>query len=481
MEQNKPVTVASRAAKSFIVLGLRQVFVQGLNVIGTIFLARLLTPEQFGVYAILVFLQTFLVAFGGTGLAANLIRQHDEPEDADLRTVFSFQQIVVLILAAGLWFCSPVLVHLYGRPETDVWVFRLVAVAFVLTASMVIPQVLLERELSFHKLAATEISQAIVFNVIAVAFAARGYGTLSLGIALLGRATVGALIVNLVKRWRPGWHWNWTILRVHLQFGLFYQGAQFIALVKDSISPLLIGLLLGVADVGYINWAGMVAAYPVLVLMAMQRVYLPFFSRYQSEPRQMVHYLQIIVWVTNAICAPLAIMTAIYIVPLAHFVFGEKWLPAIPIFYLLSFANLLVPSVTPIIGLLNAVGRARTTFKLSLLWMIATWLLSLPMILTFGPIGFAIGNVGVQLTNLLVFRIARKDFGIRIFSSVSRIWILAIAVGGAVYVGERIVHVDSLTKLVLAGLASFGLYALVFSTVFQRRLRLGIALLREAT
>lgn len=66
--------VATKAVRGVFALGLRQILVHGFNLVGNVMLARMLSPTDFGVYAVVVFLITFLGAFGGTGLASNLIR-----------------------------------------------------------------------------------------------------------------------------------------------------------------------------------------------------------------------------------------------------------------------------------------------------------------------------------------------------------------------------------------------------------------------
>jgi len=123
----------------------RQVWVHAANILGSILLARLLSPSEFGLYAIVLFFLTFSVTFGGTGLAANLIRQHEEPSDSEYRAVFTVQQITVAILVAVVWLSSPYLNHVYHLPLQDVWLFRLVAVSLALTSLMVVPQIQMER------------------------------------------------------------------------------------------------------------------------------------------------------------------------------------------------------------------------------------------------------------------------------------------------------------------------------------------------
>ena len=241
-------SVAKRTFQGAIAIGVRQIVVQGSRILGGVLLARLLTPGEFGFYAIILYFQTFLTAFGDAGLAASLVRQHEEPENLEFRSIFTVQQLFVLTTGVVLWCAAPVVAGWYHLSSHDAWMFRLVLLSFVATSFMVIPQVRMERQLAFDRLALIESTQAILFNVSAVYFAWRGLGGYSFAWALLLRSVVGAILANWMSPWRIGWHWDWPIIRSHLSFGLAYQGIQVTSLLKDSITPVLIGILLGAAD-----------------------------------------------------------------------------------------------------------------------------------------------------------------------------------------------------------------------------------------
>src|SRR5579875_1921356 len=149
---------------------------EGLNILGAIFLARLLTPAEFGIYAIIVFIRGFLTAFSDAGLAASLIRQPVEPDEEDYRAIFTFQQMMVLGVAVPFWLACPLVAHLYKLPVHDAWVFRLVDLSLLCSSFQVIPSTKLERDLAFHKIAVIEISMALVFNGVSVFLSYQGWG-----------------------------------------------------------------------------------------------------------------------------------------------------------------------------------------------------------------------------------------------------------------------------------------------------------------
>jgi O-antigen/teichoic acid export membrane protein len=169
---------------------------------------------------------------------------------------------------------------------------------------------------------------------------------------------------------------------------------------------------------------------------------------------------------TNALTAPISILTLALIEPITRIIFGEKWLAALPIFYLLSLANLVVATSTPLQGLLNALGKSRITFVFAVIWALLTWLLGLPLIHWFGALGFALANVGVQLSNFGLFVIVRKLVPIRLWEAASPPWVLAILVGVAIYLLELLINIQNL--YVLGGVVALGLGVYLRLVVWSR-------------
>ena len=474
-----PGSIARKTAHGAFALGIRQILVQGTRIVGGILLARLLTPTQFGFYAIVLYLQMFLTVFGDAGLAASLVRQHDEPDPVDYQAIFTMQQILVLITAALLWLAAPWIASWYHLKPPDAWLFRLVSISFFATSFMVIPQVRLERHLAFHELAGIESVQAVIFNGLAVYLAWRGLGAYAFAWALLLRAFVGAGLANWISPWEIGWHWDWPLIREHLSFGLSYQGIYVMSLLKDSITPVFVGLLIGTDSVGYLTWAGMLAAYPVLALTVLQRLYMPAFARLQRHPTQIVAVTENVIWATNAITAPLAVLTLAMIVPITTVVYGPKWLVALPYFYLLWPANLAVASATPAVGLLNAVGRSKTVLVFSTIWMVGTWVIGAPLILFFGPFGFPIANLAILVTNYWLFKAAQRQVPFRLVPIIAPVWGIALITGTLVYFACHLyapAHVTSLVLYAGSGALVYGSGLLFF---YKNKVRAAWSSFRE--
>lgn len=465
-------------ARGGLFLVVRQVLMQGLNIAGSIFLARILSPAEFGLFAVFSFFLAFLTAFGDVGLAASLVREESEPNNEDYAAVFSVQ--FALVTAASLLFIllAPMLSVGYGMGDEASNAFRTLGVVLWITSFMVIPMVRLERNLAFKEIAAIEVVQALVLNFVAVSLAWYGYGVWSFALALLARAMFGVVLVNAYAKWRPQWAWDWRLILTRITFGLNFQGVKFISLVKDSVTPVIIGFVLGATSVGYVNLASMVAAYPVMALFVLQRLYLPAFARMQADRAVLGGIVEDVIWITNSIAAPLAVVTLVFSVPITEFVFGEQWMAALPLLYWFWAANLFVATATPVMSLLDAVGMSKVNFKFSIVWMTGNWIVGIPLLLFFGLTGYAAANLLVQLTNILLYRRAQKVAPFVILKTVLPVWGCACIVG-TVALGVTLLRpVAGLWELIAYVTAALVIYVLLLIFAQRPRIVAGLSLIR---
>lgn len=464
--------LARQAANGAVALLVRQGLVYGSNIAGGIILARLLTQVEFGFYGIVLFFVVFLNIFGGTGFAANLIRTEEHPTLADFRAVFTGQQILVASVFVGIWAAAPWLASHYHMQHHGSSFFRLIGLSLVLTSLMVVSQVLMERELAFGKLAVVEVAQALAFNLVAVVLSWRGVGSLSFAIALAVRAACGALLSNIIEPWTMGWHWDATAMKKHLRFGLALQAGQFISLAKDSITPVFVGLYLGAAKMGYVTWASTLASYPIMMLMPLQRLYLPFFARLQSDREELRRYAAHAMWMANAIAAPLVVITVALAQPITVLIFGSKWLAALPLFYCLAVASAVAAGSAPMLGLLNAVGKSHVTLVLALTWMITTWAFGVPLMIKFGVIGFGIALLVVAVTNIGLYWAVWREVSLSVLPTYWPCWPIAITIGGFMFFLQRLAPIYGIPALAAYGLAYLVIYLAILWFGFPARARI---------
>jgi len=471
MEERTSAAIARDAVRGGGLLGLRQVFGQALNLAGYAVLARLLGPTEIGVLGIALFLFAFLGTCGGAGLQASLIRLPDEPTPEDFRAVFTLQEAIMGVIALAAIGAAPWIADLYDRPPAEAWLFRMVGLTLFVTSFQAIPAAMLERRLDFGKVALVEVSQALAYNVIVVALVWFGWGTASFGVALLARALTGATLASLVSPWSARLGWDWPRARSFLRIGAPLQGTALVSQLKDSITPIFIGIAAGAVTVGYVQWAQTLASGPLWAWMVLSRVYLPTFARVQRHPPTLARFVEGAVRATHALVAPSAVLILALIEPITVLVFGAKWLDAVPIFQILWVGNLIVPTTTAVLAFLAALGDTRTSLRFALIWSIATWVLGVPLVLAFGGIGYALANAGVLATHLLLFRVARARLQFHLLPATAPVWLWAGTVGLLVHVVARLHPCTSLVLLAGYLAAGGGLYVAGLAALAPRELR----------
>jgi len=446
--------VLRRGARGAAALAVRQAAVQLLSVAGAVALANLLTPAQFGVYAVTVFVMHFMVAFGDAGLAASLVREAEEPKDRDYHAVFTAQQILVAFVVLCGAMAAPLLVAALGR-ESDLGpIVPAALAALAITSFQTLPAARLERHLRFDRLAIVEVVQALAFNGVAVACALAGLGSASLSAALVARAAAGAIAIGLVEPWRLSWVLDWPLVRRRLRFGLPYQAAALVNLLREALLPMMVGAVLGAAAVGGIFWAHMFATAPLIVVAMLQRLLLPMFARLQDNPHQLKRACETSMFAIAALVIPAQTMLWALQEPITRIVFGAQWLEWLPVYRLVWFAVVLEPQFVVAMALLNALGRAGRALGYLSALTIGSWLGGVPLLLAFGPTGYGMATILLLAVKLPLLHETDTATGTGSLRVVVPVWAAGLLCGVVVSVLAALTHPQD--PFALAGLALAG-------------------------
>jgi O-antigen/teichoic acid export membrane protein len=399
-----------------------------MNFCGLIFLARYLSIADYGFYGIAFFLSSFISNFGDIGLSASLLRQKEEPAREDYASVFSAQLALSTAAAALFAVASPLLCRAYNLPLQYSWYFILMAASLLVTAFRAVPTAKLERHLDFKWLAVIEIIHTAVYNAMASVMAYYGYGPLSFTLALLCRVLLGGVLVNIAGRTPLKLSFNRALIKKHLVFGLPYQVGIFVNALRDSISPVIIGLFLSAAHTGKVNMASTIVTFPVLLLMILNRLFFPALSRATGDKQALERLFALFLRVNNALTAPLAIFILIMAEPFTLHIFGEKWREpeTLELCYLLWAANLFLPTLMVCASLLYALGKPKTVLKFNMLWMALTLGLGTPLIFVCGAKGFGYANIVVNVATIAAAWKTREYINCDILKNALSGWLPAL-------------------------------------------------------
>jgi len=458
-------------------LVLRAIATNSVTLVGTIALARLLTPEEFGVFAVVTLVVSLLTVIGDVGISGALIQQSHPPTDRELATALTFQLAmwtavlaVVLILAAALPAVVPDL------PPSAQVLARLLGVTVWLNGLQALPSVMLTRVLRFAPQAALEIVQQGVYFGIAVALAASGFGVVSFGVAAVAQSLVATLALWLVFGHWPGLGFDLAAARRMWGFGLNYQLATILYWARDSVVALFGGLAGGLQGIGFVQFGWRNGHFAIGVEEIVARVAFPAFSRLQTEPRRLASIAVVAIevgFLATAVLQGWLAATAPTLVPI---VFSARWIPATLVFQLICVGSLAWGPVLILRALVYARGESRlglglAAFNMAILYLLFP-LLAAALGLTGAGIAYAISAVVALLAYVRTTRTA-LDFP---WLSIGRILAeMAVASTAAVLVVDSI---GGPVGLALSGVVYVATFAILVVALERSLLRRAIAIRR---
>jgi O-antigen/teichoic acid export membrane protein len=256
------------------------------------------------------------------------------------------------------------------------------------------------------------------------------------------------------------------------RFGLPLIASSVVSVLKDAVNPIYIGLLLGASSVGYVNLAQQIAVVGIYILFILTKVYFPVFARLRSRPVMLRRAVATSALWSNVFVALIASFTLLNSKAITSSIYGEQWLPAVPTLELLLFANLLAPTATVLLALMNALGRAIVPLTYTVIWSAATWLLAPPLISHLGMVGYGWANIGVTLLALPLFWQGRQYLWGRSLLLAMSPWPLAVSAMAASNALLSKLEGDSeLAELLVVGLLGCLLFAVMFFAVASAEVR----------
>lgn len=467
LEELPLAAVKKRAVSGILTLTGRTFFLQAVSLVATFLLTVFLSPLQYGVFFLVSAVINFFAYFSDIGLAAALVQKKDKPTQEDLRTTFTIQQVLVLLLLLGIFFLTPVVSNIYGLSKEAVWLLWALGFSLFLSSLKTIPSILLERRLDFNKLIIPQIAETLLFNFVAVWLAWKGFGITSFTVAVLVRGVSGLVLIYLLQPWIPGFSFSKESLRGLLRFGLPYQVNTFLAVVKDDGLTAVLGGILGPSGIGLFGWAQKWAQAPLRFFMdQVIKVTFPAFSRMQSDKKELSKAVSRSIFFICLLVFPSLAGLIVIAEPLTEIIPKyEKWQPALLALTLLGINTSLAAVTTPLTNLLNAIGKITITFKLMVMWTVLTWLVVPFLAMWFGVTGAGLGFAVVGTSSLVAIWIIRRYVEFDLVKSAGKPLLGALVMGGVIY-GMKSALPATFSNVLIMVIAGIFIYAaLIFLLV----------------
>lgn len=377
----------------------QQLSVQFINFGVQVILARLLMPEMFGLIAMVIIFISIGQTLMDGGMTSSLIRTTD-PDQLDYSTVFVTNIIMSCTIYGVVYFFAPYIAEFYNQAIlTDI--VRLFALTFIIRALVAVHVAKLTKEMNFKLQMKLQIPATIISGVVGVTMAYQGYGVWSLVWLNLVQAIIFTIQYWLFIDWRPSLVFDKERFKHHFDFGYKLTLSGLIDTIYNDAYRIVIGKFFSPAAVGFFNQAETMRLFPVNQISAVVgKVTYPLFSKVNDDAALKSVY-RITMKLILLCVVPVMFSLILVAEESFRFVFGEKWLPAVPYFQILAIASIIRPISTYNLNILKVKGRSDLFLKVEIVKKVLGIILLL-IGLNFQVIGLVISLTMFSFLSLLI-------------------------------------------------------------------------------
>jgi len=435
---------------------------RGITLLVFFVLARLLTPAQFGTFAVAMVFLTLGEIFVEQ-LFSGAIVQRNELSHEHLDAAFWATLSIGLLLVLLTLLAAPVFARAFDSPEVAPLI-RALAPVFVLMALASVPASLLRRALNYRALAQRSALSNLVSGGVAIGAAALGWGVWAFVAQQLCFHLVGTIILWRNESWRPHLHVPRSALKQMSGFSTRLMLVKLLDLVETRIVELVVGHRLGLATLG--NYALATRAHQAAAQLLAAPLWdssIAVFARQQGDPAALARALAERAKLAALLIVPAFLFAAASAPLLVPAVFGPRWSGASGAFQVLCVLGALRAVIFLFGSMLQATGHPGASVRVGMVRTAAT-VAALFALLPLGPTGVAASLLVAQLVALPVLLHAlRRHVGIgarQMAAAVARPVLAALLAAGA---GAAVAsHWSSLQSPIVGAAVALGTCVLLF-------------------
>lgn len=337
----------------------------GVQFLVMVVLARLLTPDDFGLIAMLLVFTSIATLLVDSGFGAALIQRQQTTAD-DETTVFVFTMIVGVATALILALIAPAIAAFFNQPKlADL--ARVMAAVLPLGAFAAVPDALLTMKLNFRARARAEVIASLCSGTVAVALALQGFGVWSLAWQSIVSIGVRGALLWVYSRWRPLGRYRAASFRSLFGFGGYMLLTGLLNAAAVRLQSLLIGKLFDAPTLGFYTLAQNTQQAPAsLIDGILRRVGLPVFSTIAQDRIKLRAALRTSLRMAMFLFVPCMVGIAVVAKPLVELMYGARWIPAAQILSVLSLSAALWPVHILNLAAIGAQGRSNLLLRVEI-------------------------------------------------------------------------------------------------------------------
>ena len=339
---------------------------QGVNLIVSIILARILAPEEYGTVALVTIFITISNVFIENGFGTALI-QKKNADELDFSSVFYCNIVISIILYITIFFVSPIIAKFYNN-EQLVLILRVLSITVLVSGLKSVQNAYVSKKMIFKKFFICTSIGTISSAVIGIWMAYKGYGVWALVAQQIINNLISTIMLWITVKWRPALKFSFTRLKDLFSFGWKMLCSGLIDAIYNELYGLAIGKVYNTEQLAYYNKANQ---FPNLITTnvngSISAVMLPALSNEQEKKERVKSMMRRAIKTSSFLLFPMMFGLAAVSEPLIKIILTDKWLPAVKLMQLLCFSYALWPIHTINLQAISAMGRSDIFLKLEVI------------------------------------------------------------------------------------------------------------------
>ena len=399
-------STAHKTARTTFWGAIERISTMSVQFVITMILARLLSPSDYGVIAMLTIFIAISQQFVECGISNALIRKQDCTQ-ADYSTAFFFNVGMSCIVYLILFLTAPFIASFFKMGLLSI-VLRVYGLSIIFQSFRIVQYAILCKRLEFKKMAKVTALVTLFAGLMGVLMAYLGYGVWALVSQNVFLALMTSIAYFAILKWTPSCVFSMRSLKYLWGFGSKMLASGIISVTYTNLYSLVIGRVYDSKSLGLFNRSHYLAnIYPDVVKNIFVRNSLPIMSEIQDDKERLLKVYREFIILVSFITFPVVLLLLVMARPFILFFLSDKWEGSIIYLQIFCFSSLMMPANWINLNLLQTLGRSDLTLKAEIIKKIIGVILIFSMI-SFGPlvlaISYSIYDIIIYFINLYYAR-----------------------------------------------------------------------------
>ena len=424
-----------------------------ITFIANIFLARILSPSDFGCIGLLLTVTSMadVLIDGGLGTA---IIQKKNIDQKDISTVFTTNLFISVLSFFLIFFLSPTISKFFGLPILES-ILKVESISIILRALYLVHLSLMNRNLMFKKIAITTVIANITSAVFSIIFAYLGCGVWSLVIKNVLLHLMLCVLYWKIGAWKIHFYFNYVSFKQLFNFGGLIALSSFIEMFFSNIQSIIIGKKFKTEELGYYTQAKSLGHIPIYsISMMLNQVLFPTLSKLQDNDDGIAKGMRKSLIAITYLAFPIIMLVCILAEPLISLFYSDKWLPATPYLQLVCISGMTNVIIHSNYSLIKSRGKSRSYLFIITIVNILIFTFTI-LGIKYGVLGMLVCHtLGCYIATAIVMSVAGKDIKYGFFKQTKDIikpFVVSVIIGGGVYFLLQNIKLNNIFTILIGG------------------------------